>query len=61
MTGYFNSLIRQFGYRDRQMPTTCNDLRIITGVKVANIVLTGKYLIALTTKYLQASPGGRAV
>jgi len=61
ITGYFNSLIRQFGYRDRHMPATCDDLRIITGVKVANTVLTRKYHIILGTKYLQANTGGRAV
>ena len=43
------------------MPATRDDLRILTGVKVANTVLTGKYHIILGTKYLQTNPGGRAV
>lgn len=60
ITGYFNSLI-QFENRDRHMPATCDDLRIITGMKMANTVLTGKYHIILEIKYLQANPGDRAV
>jgi len=43
------------------MPATCDYLRIITDVKMANTVQTGKYHIILRTKYLQANPGGRTV
>ena len=43
------------------MPATCYDLRIITDVKMASTVLTGKYHIILGTKYLQANPGGRTI